>query len=108
VLKSPDIPSMLVETAFISNPTEENKLRDGRHQQQLAQAMLRGIRDYFGKHPPPGTLVARAYTVKHGDTLSDIAQQFSVGLNELRGYNGLKSDTLSVGTTLRIPPTRDS
>lgn len=108
VLKSPDIPSLLVETAFISNPTEENRLRDGRHQQRLAHAMLRGIRDYFGKHPPPGTLVARAYTVKRGDTLSEIAQQFSVSLNELRGYNGLKSDTLSVGTTLRIPPTRDS
>jgi len=108
VLKSPDIPSLLVETAFISNPAEENKLRDSRHQQQLAHAMLRGIRNYFGKHPPPGTRVARAYKVRRGDTLSEIAQQFSVSLNELRGYNGLESDTLRVGTTLRIPPTRDS
>ncbi len=113
VLKSPDIPSILVETAFISNPAEEKKLRDAKHQQQLANAMLRGIRDYFGKHPPPGTLVARKnatrqYVVKRGDTLSDIAQQFSVSLNELRGYNSLKSDTLRIGDTLRIPPTQDS
>jgi len=108
VLKSPDIPSILVETAFISNPAEEQKLRDARHQERLARAMLSGIRDYFGKHPPPGTLVARKYVVKRGDTLSDIAQQFSVSLSSLRGYNSLKSDTLRVGDTLRIPPTQDS
>lgn len=108
VLKSPDIPSLLVETAFISNPAEEKKLRDPDHQQRLAHAMLRGIRDYFGKHPPPGTLIARQYTVKRGDTLSDIAQQFSVSLNDLRGLNSLKSDTLRVGETLRIPPVQDS
>jgi N-acetylmuramoyl-L-alanine amidase len=113
VLKSPDIPSLLVETAFISNPTEENKLRDKRHQQALANAMLKGIRDYFGKHPPPGTRIARQrtarqYVVKRGDTLSEIAQQFKVSMSTLRGYNSLKSDTLRIGDTLRIPPTRDS
>jgi N-acetylmuramoyl-L-alanine amidase len=108
VLKSPDIPSLLVETAFISNPAEENKLRDKRHQQALAHAMLRGIRDYFGKHPPPGTRIARQYVVKRGDTLGEIAQQFRVSLATLRGYNSLKSDTLRIGDTLRIPPTRDS
>jgi N-acetylmuramoyl-L-alanine amidase len=108
VLKSPDIPSLLVETAFISNPTEENRLRDKRHQQKLAHAMLRGIRDYFGKHPPPGTRIARQYVVKPGDTLSEIAHQFRVSLVKLRGYNSLKSDTLRIGDTLRIPPTRDS
>jgi N-acetylmuramoyl-L-alanine amidase len=108
VLKSPDIPSLLVETAFISNPAEENKLRDKRHQQKLAHAMLRGIRDYFANHPPPGTRIARQYVVKRGDTLSEIAQQFSVSLSTLRGYNSLKSDTLRIGDTLRIPPTRDS
>ena len=108
VLKSPDIPSILVETAFISNPAEEKKLRDAAHQQLLANAMMRGIRDYFGKHPPPDTRVARQYVVKRGDTLSDIALQFSVPLTSLRGYNSLKSDTLRVGDTLRIPPTQDS
>jgi len=109
VLKSPDIPSMLVETAFISNPAEENKLRDKRHQQRLADAMLKGIRDYFGAHPPPGTLmVAQQYVVKSGDTLSHIAQRYQVSLSSLRGYNSLKTDALKVGETLRIPPSQGS
>ncbi|MGB7934947.1 MAG: N-acetylmuramoyl-L-alanine amidase, partial [Gammaproteobacteria bacterium] len=77
VLKSPDIPSVLVETAFISNPTEERKLRDSRHQEALATAMLRGIKRYFANHPPPGTrLAARRYIIQQGDTLGVIAQQY--------------------------------
>jgi N-acetylmuramoyl-L-alanine amidase len=109
VLKSPDIPSILIETAFISNPQEEKKLRSKKHQQKLARAMLRGIRDYFGKHQPPGTRpVARQYTVKNGDTLSHIAVQHQVTLTRLRGYNSLKNDRLRIGETLRIPPSRGS
>ena len=109
VLKSPDIPSILIETAFISNPQEENKLRDKRHQKKLAKAMLSGIRDYFGNNPPPGThMVARKYKVKSGDTLSEIAAVHQVSLASLRGYNSLKSDRLRVGDTLRIPPVRGS
>jgi len=105
VLKSPDIPSVLVETAFISNPTEERKLRDNRHQEALATAMLRGINTYFANHPPPGTrLAARSYTIQRGDTLGDIAQQYQVSLATLKDYNDLKSDVLRVGQTLRIPP----
>lgn len=106
VLKSPDIPSLLIETAFISNPAEERRLRDGRHQEALARSMLRGIRHYFSTHPPPGTqLVAREHVIKRGDTLGHIAQHYRVSLNTLRNYNGLKSDRLRVGDTLRIPPT---
>lgn len=109
VLKSPDIPSILVETAFISNPQEENNLLSTGHQQKLAQAMLTGIRDYFGNHPPPGThMAARKYKVKSGDTLSEIAAVHQVSLASLRGYNGLKDDNLRVGDTLRIPPVRGS
>jgi len=52
VLKAPDIPSILIETAFISNPEEERKLNDDAHQEQLANAILRGIRAYFAKNPP--------------------------------------------------------
>ncbi len=107
VLKSPDIPSILVETAFITNPDEERRLRESGHQQKLARAMLSGIKDYFDKHPPPGTRKpARQYVVKRGDTLSHIAQRHQVSLSTLRGYNSLKSDTLRVGDKLRIPPTR--
>jgi len=59
VLKSPDIPSILVETAFISNPTEEARLGSGKHQQRLAEAIFQGVRGYFYANPPPGTLVAQ-------------------------------------------------
>lgn len=52
VLKAPDIPSVLIETAFISNPEEEQKLRSAAYQQKLADAMMQGIRQYFTKHPP--------------------------------------------------------
>jgi N-acetylmuramoyl-L-alanine amidase len=52
VLKSPDIPSILVETAFISNPQEERRLGDPKYQQQVSEAIFRGVRDYLIKHPP--------------------------------------------------------
>ena len=52
VLKAPDIPSILVETAFISNPQEEAKLNDDGYQDRIADAILRGIKDYFSKNPP--------------------------------------------------------
>jgi N-acetylmuramoyl-L-alanine amidase len=52
VLKAPDIPSILVETAFISNPEEEKRLNDDEYQEKLARAILDGLRDYFAKHPP--------------------------------------------------------
>jgi len=105
VLKSPDIPSVLVETAFISNPVEERKLRDARHQEALAVAMLRGIKRYFANHPPPGTrMAAREHVIQRGDTLGVIAQQYEVSLGTLKDFNDLKSDVLYVGQTLRIPP----
>jgi len=59
VLKSPDIPSMLVETAFISNPGEELKLSDPKHQALLAEAIHAGVRNYFSGNPPPGTRFAQ-------------------------------------------------
>jgi len=52
VLRAPDIPSILVETAFISNPDEERKLRDPRFQQRVADALFAGVRAYFLQHPP--------------------------------------------------------
>ena len=52
VLKAPDIPSILVETAFISNPDEEARLSDEAYQDKLAQAILKGIKRYFAKNPP--------------------------------------------------------
>jgi len=58
VLRSPDVPSMLVETAFITNPAEERRLNDPSHQRNLARAILDGVNTYFTRTPPPGTLFA--------------------------------------------------
>jgi N-acetylmuramoyl-L-alanine amidase len=60
VLKSPDIPSMLVETAYISNPSEERNLKSPRHQTDLAEAIFSGVRNYFEQNPPTGTRFAQA------------------------------------------------
>ena len=66
VLRSPDVPSILVETAFISNPAEERKLRDPAHQKQLAEAVMGGVKNYFESTPPPGTWFA-AQAVRRND-----------------------------------------
>ena len=60
VLKSPDIPSMLVETAYISNPSEELRLKSPRQQINLADAIFAGVRNYFEQNPPAGTRFAQA------------------------------------------------
>jgi len=60
VLKSPDIPSMLVETAYISNPSEELRLKSPRQQANLADAIFAGVRNYFEQNPPVGTRFAQA------------------------------------------------
>ena len=69
VLKSPDIPSMLVETAFISNPGEELKLTDPVYQTKLADAIQAGVRSYFTGNPPPGTRFAEPRAGKEGPTV---------------------------------------
>ncbi len=107
VLKSPDIPSLLVETAFISNPTEEKRLRSSKHQQRVARAIMNGVRRYFVANPPEGTRLAQAKPRKHvirrGDTLSRIAQQYGVSMTTLRASNRLSDDRLLVGKVLKIP-----
>jgi N-acetylmuramoyl-L-alanine amidase len=113
VLKSPDMPSILVETAFISNPSEEKKLRDKRHQGRLADAILAGVRNYFYANPPPDTRIAMemrrvpAKKVRHviarGDTLSEIAERYNVSTAAIRAANKLPNDRIRVGQTLNIP-----
>ena len=66
VLKSPDIPSMLVETAFISNAADERRLRDAGQQQRTAEAIRDGVRNYFYDRPPPGTKVAAFAAARRG------------------------------------------
>jgi N-acetylmuramoyl-L-alanine amidase len=104
VLKSPDIPSVLVETAFISNPDEERKLKSSSHQNKLARAMLSGIRNYFQRNPPLSTNPEpQQHIVNRGDTLSTIAQRYQVSLNRLKSRNDLSSTKLKVGEVLMIP-----
>ncbi|GAB4288649.1 MAG: N-acetylmuramoyl-L-alanine amidase AmiB [Thiohalomonadaceae bacterium] len=110
VLKSPNVPSILVETAFISNPDEERKLRDPNHQYALARSIMDGVRAYFRQNPPPGTLLAvrqdsrgQQHVIGRGDTLSGIARQYQVSLEQLRASNAIKDDQLRVGDVLRIP-----
>ncbi len=106
VLKAPDLPSILIETAFISNPGEERKLRNPSHQQRMASAMMSGIRGYFTENPPPGTILAQArrkHIIAQGDTLSGIARTYQVRLDTLRDYNGLDDAQLRIGQVLRIP-----
>jgi N-acetylmuramoyl-L-alanine amidase len=104
VLKSPDIPSILIETAFISNPTEEKKLLSKKHRNKMANAIVLGLHGYFRDFAPEGTILAsRKHIIEHGETLSTIAQQYRVSTNTLRQYNGLKGDLVRVGQSLSIP-----
>ncbi len=105
VLKSPDVPSILVETAFISNPNEERRLKDRDYQRKMAQAIHQGVRSYFNKNPPPGTLLAstRQHIIAQGESLAAIAQRYRVSVDQLRLANNLTSDHVRVGQRLLIP-----
>ena len=113
VLKAPDVPSILVETAYISNPQDERLLNTGSYQEKIAQAILAGIRAYFYRNPPRGTLIERRveagvvpeqeYVARRGDTLSGIAQRFKVPVALLIRANNLPNDRLRVGQILKIP-----
>ncbi len=106
VLKAPNIPAILLETAFISNPKEERKLRSKAHQNKLAKAILRGVNDYFSRKAPPGTWLSEAqdhYVIKKGDTLAEISDKYSLPVSHLRTRNSLRSDDLRVGNKLYIP-----
>jgi len=115
VLKSPDIPSILVEAGFISNPEEEKKLATAWYRERLARAIVQGIDEYFRRTPPPGTLLAwqkeqgkaaqafSHYRIRQGDTLSRLAREHQISVSELMRFNGLSDDRVMVGQTIRIP-----
>ena len=115
VLKSPDIPSILVETGFISNSNEASKLASANHQQALARSISAGIRQFFQQNPPPGTYIAwlrdsgkiaegpRDHRVAPGETLAMLAVRYQVSASTLRSANNLTSDELKVGQNLTIP-----
>jgi N-acetylmuramoyl-L-alanine amidase len=111
VLKSPDIPSLLVETGYISNPREAGKLSSESHQRKIAQAIFDGLVDYYALMPPVGTLLAssdtqqkRTYVIAPGDTLSEIAQRYNTSVSKILRYNNLASSSIRVGQKISIPP----
>jgi len=113
VLKSPDMPSILVETAYISNPAEEKKLRNPRHQSRLAGSIMSGIRTYFYTNPPPDTQIAMntnrspdrkvRHVIARGDTLSEIAERYNVSTAAIRAANQMSNNNIRIGQTLSIP-----
>ncbi|MDF7660054.1 N-acetylmuramoyl-L-alanine amidase AmiB [Erwiniaceae bacterium L1_54_6] len=131
VLRSPDIPSLLVETGFISNAAEERLLGSSAYQEKIAQSIYKGLRNYFLAHPlqsvpkeenrPQDTLPAvsvasnpatgtvqytgatQRHTVTRGETLSGIAAKYGVSMATLREMNSLKRDVVWVGQRLKVP-----
>ncbi len=131
VLRSPDIPSLLVETGFISNTSEERLLGSSAHQDKIALAIYKGLRNYFLAHPlqslpkeenrPLGssptvsvasnpatgttqyTGAVQRHTVTRGETLSGIAAKYGVTMATLRKMNKLKRDVVWVGQRLKVP-----
>jgi N-acetylmuramoyl-L-alanine amidase len=110
VLKAPDVPSILVETGYISNPAEARRLNTAEHQERIARALAGGIRSYMDRHAPIGTLVAwqrdqgdRRHTIERGDTLSGIAVRYGISTQRLREANDLRSDNIRIGQTIVIP-----
>ncbi len=117
VLKSPDIPSILVETGFISNSNEANKLQSSGHQQALARSIRTGVKQFFQQNPPPGTYIAwlrdtgkiargpSTHVVRPGETLAMLAARYELGIATLRSANDLKTDELKIGQEITIPST---
>ncbi|RYY73602.1 MAG: AMIN domain-containing protein [Gammaproteobacteria bacterium] len=131
VLKSPDVPSILVETGFISNTSESRKLASPAYREQMAEAIFKGVHRYFTQHPLASVVATpyipaetnqsvaaekaagrkpaanssqeRRYTVVRGDTLSDIATRHRVSASQIRKLNNMKDSTVKLGQTLKIP-----
>ena len=112
VLKSPDVPSVLIETTYISNPSEEARLNSRSYQDKLARAIFEGTRQYFFINPPKNTILANRiksgsrvinYRVKRGDTLSEIAELYGIRLSTLKSFNGISGNMIRINQTLQIP-----
>lgn len=130
VLKAPDVPSILVETGFISNPGEAKKLNTASYRKQMARAIFNGIKRHFAAHPPGGeahpvsssavasvtttpkpqirsnpvaTAQDRIHLVVKGDTLSSIALRYKVSAKRIMEHNRMKNSVVKLGQKLKIP-----
>lgn len=116
VLRS-SVPSLLIETGFISNPEEARRLNSDRYQSQLAGALFKGVKAYFEDLPPEGSLLAwqaaqkrgpatqkrTTHVIKSGETLSGIAQRYRVSMQAIKSLNGLRDNRIRIGQKLKIP-----
>ena len=111
VLKSPNYPSILVETGFISNPKEEKLLKNAWQQNRLSNAIVKAAKKYFDRYPPDGTWLASQkksvikHKVRRGESLSVIAQNYNVSVSTIKSANNLDSSVIRLGQTLSIPQT---
>lgn len=109
VLKSPDIPSILIETGFISNPREESNLTNPAYQTHLTEAIFQGLKRYFWDYPPHGTRIealagnSKIHIVRSGESLPRIAAQYHMSVAVLQAVNHLSSSQLKIGQKLVIP-----
>jgi len=130
VLKAPDIPALLIETGFISNPGEAKKLATSSYQKKMAREIFNGLTGYFYREPPEGSYVAwkkqggkttastsnssktytpkksvklRRYTIKRGDTLSEIAAKHRTTVASIRRLNGIRNNSIQVGQRIKLP-----
>ncbi len=112
VLRSPQIPSVLVETGFISNPTEEKLLFQRSHQDKLARSVTKAVVKYLKANPPEGIILSNAtsstgsvsqHKVSRGESLSVIASKYGTSTQTLMKLNNLKSSSLAIGQVLKIP-----
>ncbi|HAR80544.1 MAG TPA: hypothetical protein DCR21_06895 [Succinivibrionaceae bacterium] len=114
VLKAPDIPSLLIETGYLSNRAEEKQLSQPNYQKQIAYRIYEGILSYYKKYPAKriqsrwesemrSKSGGKTITVKKGDSLSKIAKQYGSSVSAIKKANSLKSDVVHVGQSLYIP-----
>ena len=118
VLKSPDVPSILVETGFISNPGEAKKLAGSKYRRAMARSIFTGVKQHFYTVPPAGSYVAwkkaggkvtvasassKVHVITRGDTLSALARRYNVSVSDLQRANGLSSSAIRIGQRLTIP-----
>lgn len=110
VLRSPDIPSILVETGFITNPNEEKQLKTKEYQRRIANAIAQGAFDYFTRNPPENTFVRNninnqtnivdRHRVRAGETLSQIANRYNISVSSIKRINNLNNDNIKVNQEL--------
>jgi len=107
VLKSIDIPSVLIESGFISNPDDAKRLEGKAGRRMIARSIFLGVHNYFKEKPKPNTFmnpvpIFVTYEIQKGDVISEIAIRFGVTIEEIVGWNNLSNKSIFPGQTIQI------